>query len=51
MIVLQLKTVLLLDAFQLLMLSAGALISLEDKVFPLIIFYYKQDTLLCYQFT
>jgi hypothetical protein len=45
---LQLKTVLLLDALQLLMLSAGTLISLEDKMFPLIIFYYKQDTYCLY---
>jgi hypothetical protein len=33
---------LLLDALQLLM-SAGTLISLEDKLFPSNIFYYKQD--------
>jgi hypothetical protein len=44
MFVLQLKTVHLLDALQLLMLSAETLISLEDKMFPLNIFYYKQDT-------
>jgi hypothetical protein len=41
---LQLKTVLLLDALQLLMLSAGTLISLEDKMFLLNIFYFKQNT-------
>jgi hypothetical protein len=39
----QLKTVLLLDALQLL-LSAGTLISLGEKMFPLIMFYYKQDS-------
>jgi hypothetical protein len=41
---LKLKTVLLLDALQLLMLSAETLISLEDRMFPLLIFYYKRDT-------
>jgi hypothetical protein len=40
--------VVLLDALQLLMLSAGTLISLEDRMFPLIIFYYKQDTYCLY---
>jgi hypothetical protein len=45
---LQLKTVLLLDARQLLVLSAGTLISLEDIMFPLIIFYYKEDTYCLY---
>jgi hypothetical protein len=40
---LQLKTVLLLDGLQLLMLSAGTLISLEDIMFPLNTFYCKQD--------
>jgi hypothetical protein len=40
---LQLKTVLLLDVLQLLMLSAGTLMSLQDKMFHLNIFYYKQD--------
>jgi hypothetical protein len=48
MFALQLKTVLLLDALQHLMLSAGTLISLEDKMFPLFIFYYKQDTYCLY---
>jgi hypothetical protein len=43
MFVLQLKTVLLLDALQLLIFSVGTLISIEDKMFPLNIFYYKQD--------
>jgi hypothetical protein len=40
---LQLKTVLLLDVLQLLMLSAGTLMSLED-MFPLNTFYCKHDT-------
>jgi hypothetical protein len=44
MFALQLKTVLLLDALQLLMLSAGTLISLDDKMPPLNIFYLKQNT-------
>jgi hypothetical protein len=44
---LQLKTV-LLDVLQLLMLSAGTLISLEDKMVPLIVFYCKQDTYCLY---
>jgi hypothetical protein len=44
MFALQLKTVFLLDARQLLMLSAGTLISLEEKMFLLNIFHYKQDT-------
>jgi hypothetical protein len=50
---LQLKTVLLLDALQLLMLSAETSISLEDKMFPMITFYYKHDNSLFvrYQFT
>jgi hypothetical protein len=43
MFALQLNTV-LLEALQLLMLSAGTLISLEDKMLPLNIFYLKQDT-------
>jgi hypothetical protein len=43
MFVLQLKTVLMLDALQLLTFSVGTLISIEDKMFPLNIFYYKQD--------
>jgi hypothetical protein len=41
---LQLKTVLLLDVLQLLMLSAGTLMSLQDKMFPLNTFHCKQDT-------
>jgi hypothetical protein len=41
---LQLKTVLLLDVLQLLMLSAGTLMSLQDIMFHLNIFYCKQDT-------
>jgi hypothetical protein len=41
---LQLKTVLLLDVLQLLMLSAGTLMSLKDKMFHLNAFYCKQDT-------
>jgi hypothetical protein len=41
---LQLKTVLLLDVLQLLMLSAGTLMSLEIITFPLNTFYCKQDT-------
>jgi hypothetical protein len=41
---LQLKTVLLLDVLQLLMLSTETLISLEDIMFPLNTFYCKQDT-------
>jgi hypothetical protein len=41
MFVLQLKTVLLLDALQLLMLSPGTLIYLEDNMSHLNIFYYK----------
>jgi hypothetical protein len=45
---LQLKTVLLLGVLQLLMLSAGTLISIEDKMFPLNKFYYKQDTYFFY---
>jgi hypothetical protein len=44
MFALQSKTVLLLDALKLLMLFAGTLISLEDKMTPMNIFYYKQDT-------
>jgi hypothetical protein len=44
MFALQLKAVLLLDTLQLLMLSAGNSISFEDKMSPLNIFYYKQDT-------
>jgi hypothetical protein len=51
MFALQLKTVLLLDALQLLILSAGTSISFEDKMFPLNVFYYKQDTGVCYLFT
>jgi hypothetical protein len=42
---LQLKTVLLLDVLQLLMLSAGTLMSLEIILFPLNTFYCKQDIL------
>jgi hypothetical protein len=42
---LQLKTVLLLDALQLLMLPAGTLICLKQKMFPSIIFYYKHGIL------
>jgi hypothetical protein len=45
---LALKTVLLLDVLQLLLLSAGTLISLEDIMFPLNTFYYKQDTCCLY---
>jgi hypothetical protein len=41
---LQLQTVLLLDVLQLLMLSAGTLISLDDIMFPLNTFCCKQDT-------
>jgi hypothetical protein len=41
MFALQLKTVRLLDGLQLLMLSAGSFMSLEDKMSPLNIFYYK----------
>jgi hypothetical protein len=41
---LQLKTVLLLDVLQLLMLSAGTLMSLEDKMFPWNTFYCEHDT-------
>jgi hypothetical protein len=41
---LQLKTVLLLDVLQLLLLSAGTLISLQDIMFHLNTFYCKQDT-------
>jgi hypothetical protein len=41
---LQLKTVLLLDVLQLLMLSAGTLIYLQDKMFHWNTFYCKQDT-------
>jgi hypothetical protein len=41
--VLQLKTVLLLDELQLLMLSAGTLMSLEIIMFPLNTFYCKQN--------
>jgi hypothetical protein len=50
---LQLKTVLLVDVLQLLMLSAGTLMSLEDKMSPLNIFCYKRDTFTSvrYQFT
>jgi hypothetical protein len=40
---LQLKTVLLLDVLQLLMLSAGTLMSLEIIMFPLNTFYCKQN--------
>jgi hypothetical protein len=40
---LQVKTVLLLDVLQLLMLSAGTLLSVEDVMFPLNTFYCKQD--------
>jgi hypothetical protein len=40
---LQLKTVLLLDVLQLLMLSAGTLMSLQIIMFPLITFYCKQN--------
>jgi hypothetical protein len=40
---LQLKTVLLLDVLQLLMLSVGTLMSLEIIMFPLITFYCKQN--------
>jgi hypothetical protein len=47
------KSVLLLGALHLLMLSAGTSISLEHKMLPLIIFYYKHDAFLFvrYQFT
>jgi hypothetical protein len=41
---LQLKTVLLLDVLQLLMLSAGTLMSLEIIMFPWNTFYCEQDT-------
>jgi hypothetical protein len=41
---LELKTVLLVDVLQLLMLSAGTLMSLEIVMFPLNTFYCKQDT-------
>jgi hypothetical protein len=41
MFALQLETVLLLDALQLLMLSAGTLIYLEDKMSSFNIFYYR----------
>jgi hypothetical protein len=41
---LQLKTVLLLDVLQLLMLSVGTLMSLEIIIFPLNTFYCEQDT-------
>jgi hypothetical protein len=41
---LQLKTVVLLDVLQLLMLSAGTLMSLEIIMFSLNTFYCKQDT-------
>jgi hypothetical protein len=41
---LQLKTVLLLDVLQLLMLSAGTLMFLQDKMFHFNTFYCKQDT-------
>jgi hypothetical protein len=34
----------LLDVLQPLMLSAETLIYLEDRMFPLLIFYYKRDT-------
>jgi hypothetical protein len=44
MFALQLKPVLLLDALQPLMLSAGTVISLENKMSPLNIFYLKQNT-------
>jgi hypothetical protein len=43
MFALKLKTILLLDVLQLLMLSAGTLISLQDIMFPLNAFYCKQD--------
>jgi hypothetical protein len=43
MFALQLKTVLLLDVLQLLMLSAGTLVSLEIIMFPLNIIYCKQN--------
>jgi hypothetical protein len=42
---LQLKTVLLLDVLQLLMLSAGTLVTLEVIMFPSNTFYCKQDTI------
>jgi hypothetical protein len=42
---LQLKTVLLLDAHQLLMLSAGTLMHLKQILFPLVIFYNKCGTI------
>jgi hypothetical protein len=50
---LQLKYVLLLDAPQLLMLSAETSIYLKDKMFVLIIFCYKQFTsvFVIFQFT
>jgi hypothetical protein len=50
---LQLKPVVLIDALQLLMLSAETSISLKRKMFSLAIFYYKHDTSLFvgYQFT
>jgi hypothetical protein len=46
MFALILNPVLLLDAFQLLMLSAGILISLECKMSLLKTFYHKQDSVL-----
>jgi hypothetical protein len=44
LLLLQLKTVLLLDALQLLMLSAGTVMSSEIIMFPWNTFYCEQDT-------